>query len=648
MLAVIRAFAKSWVAAVLIGLLIVSFAVFGVGDVFQTRAKNEVVQAGARSITPAEFRAEWDRAKQNVEQQSGQQISNELAVENRLDVRILEMLADREAMAALIEKIGIRPADALVTREIQQIPAFFDPISGRFDKRLYQEALGRANLTPARFERSVRDDIAQAHLASGVVDGLRPPRAYGALAVIFAQEARDVSVFAVGPAAVTPPSPPTDAQLTEFMKANSERLMRPEFRVLSVVRFSSAQVAGQVKVTEADIRKQFDFRKDSLNRPETRSLVQVPARDANIARGLADRLGKGEDAATVARSAGVDPVLYADKPRTAVVDAKVAEAAFGMANGEVRVVQGDLGLAVVKVTAVTPGRVVTLEEARPMLEAEARKTAAAEKVYEISQTYDDAHAGGANLDEAAAKAGVPVTTLGPVAEQGFDQTGRPVAGLSPRLVQTAFRLPEGGESQIEEEAQGESFVVRVDKIIPRALPPLAEVRQPLVRAWMSQEMARRLRAKADELAGRARKGEDIAAVAASIGARPERIPGLTRQGAGQGGPLSQEGFAQAFNAGKGGVFVAQAANAFALVVGKVDAITPPAVADNARAVEQVRPQLGMTLFEEIGARMPRYARAVLKVRTDPDLARQTLGVEPPKPGAEKGGEAKGGKEAAGK
>ncbi|MFM8376527.1 MAG: SurA N-terminal domain-containing protein, partial [Phenylobacterium sp.] len=227
MLAVIRAFAKSWVAALLIGLLIVSFAVFGVSDVFRTRAKNEVVHAGSRVITQAEFRTEWDRAKQNVEQQSGQQISNELAVENRLDVRVLEMLADREAMAALIDKIGIRPADALVTREIQQIPAFFDPISGRFDKRLYQEALGRANLTPARFERSVRDDIAQAHLASGVVDGLRPPRAYGALAVIFAQEARDVSVFSVGPGSVTPPSPPTDAQLTEFMKANSERLMRP-------------------------------------------------------------------------------------------------------------------------------------------------------------------------------------------------------------------------------------------------------------------------------------------------------------------------------------------------------------------------------------------------------------------------------------
>ena len=648
MLAVIRAFAKSWVAAVLIGLLIISFAVFGVGDVFKTRVANEIVQAGDRVITPAEFRAQWDRAKQGVEQQSGQQISNEVAVANRLDVRLIEMLADQESVAALLERIGIRPADALVTQQIQQIPSFFDPISGRFDKRLYQEALGRANLTPARFERSVRDDIAQAHLASGLVDGLRPPRAYAALAVVFAQEARDVAMFSVGPAAVEPPSPPTDAQLTEFMKANAERLMRPEFRILSVVRFSSAQVAGQVKVSEADIRKQFDFRKDSLNRPETRSLVQVPARDANLARTLADRLGKGEDPAAVARSAGVEPVLYADKPRTAVVDAKVAAAAFGMANGEVRVVQGDLGLAVVKVTGVTPGRVVTLEEVRPMLEAEARKTAAAEKVYELSQAYDDAHAGGANLDEAAAKAGVPVVTLGPVAEQGFGQNGQPVQGLSARLVQTAFRLPEGGESQIEDEGEGESFVVRVDKIIPRALPPLAEVRQPLVRAWMSQEMVKRLRAKADTLAGRVRKGEDIGAVAASIGARPERLAGLTRQGAGQGGGLSQEGFAQAFNAGTGGVFVAQSPAAFALMVGRVERISPPAVEGNARAVEDIRPQLGMTLFEEVGGQLPRYARSVLKVRTSPELARQTLGVEAPKTGADKEGEGKAGKEAAGK
>lgn len=630
MITLIRAFAKSWVALLLIGLLIISFAVFGVGDVFRTPVPTEVVKAGNRTVSVETFRSEWDRTRQNLQVQTGQQITNELAVQERLDVRLLQSLADRQAVAALIERIGLRPSDALITAEIQKIPAFFDQLSGRFDRRLYQDALARNKLTPAMFEQSIRDDIAQSHLASGLVDGLRPPRAYGALAVVFAQESRDVLAFNVGPAAVEAPRPPSDSQLIEFMKANSEQLMRPEFRVLSVVRFSSAQVAGQVKVTEADVRRQFEFRKDALNRPETRSLIQIPARDAGIARGLADRLGKGEDPAAVARSAGVEPVIYTDKPRSAVVDEKVAQAAFAMAQGEVRIVQGDLGLAVLRVTGITPGRNVTLDEIRPMLEAEARKTAAAEKVYALSQAYDDAHAGGATLNEAAAKAGVTVTTVGPVAEQGFDPTGRPVPGLSPRLIETAFRLPQGGESQIEEEAQGESFVVRVDRIIPRALPPLDEVRQPLARAWMNQEMAKRVRAKGESLAEQVRKGQDITAVAASIGARPERLAGLTRQGAGQGGPLSQEGFGAAFQATKGGVFVAANPAAFAVTVGRVETITPPAVADNARSVEDVRPQLGMAIFEELGAELPRYARSVLKVETSLELARQALGVEAPK------------------
>ncbi|MCA3719549.1 peptidylprolyl isomerase [Phenylobacterium sp.] len=630
MITLIRAFARSWVALLLIGLLIISFAVFGVGDVFRTPVPTEVVKAGNRTVSVETFRSEWDRTRQNLQEQTGQQITNELAVQERLDVRLLQSLADRQAVAALIERIGLRPSDALITAEIQKIPAFFDQLSGRFDRRLYQDALARNKMTPAMFEQSIRDDIAQSHLASGLVDGLRPPRAYGALAVVFAQESRDVLAFNVGPAAVEAPRPPSDSQLTEFMKANSEQLMRPEFRVLSVVRFSSAQVAGQVKITEADVRRQFEFRKDALNRPETRSLIQIPARDAGVARGLADRLGKGEDPAAVARSAGVEPVIYTDKPRSAVVDEKVAEAAFAMAQGEVRIVQGDLGVAVLRVTGITPGRNVTLDEIRPMLEAEARKTAAAEKVYALSQAYDDAHAGGATLNEAAAKAGVTVLTVGPVAEQGFDPTGRPVAGLSPRLIETAFRLPQGGESQIEEETQGESFVVRVDRIIPRALPPLDEVRQPLARAWMNQEMAKRVRAKGESLAEQVRKGQDIAAVAASIGARPARLAGLTRQGAGQGGPLSQEGFGAAFQATKGGVFVAANPAAFAVTVGRVETITPPAVADNARSVEDVRPQLGMAIFEELGAELPRYARSVLKVETSLELARQALGVEAPK------------------
>src|SRR5262249_40906917 len=155
---------------------------------------------------------------------------------------------------------------------------------------------------------------------------------------------------------------------------------------------------------------------------------------------VAARLQKGEQPAVVAKSLGVDAISYDGKPQSAIADHKLAAAAFRLQAGEIGVVPGDLGLAVVKVDSITPGRGVTFEQARPALEAELRKDAAGEKVYALTQAYDDAHQKGANLAEAAKKAGVAATTLGPVTKDGRDQQGQPIAGLNQKLMDTAFGL----------------------------------------------------------------------------------------------------------------------------------------------------------------------------------------------------------------
>lgn len=641
MLANIRAFAKSGFATVLIGLLIVSFGVWGVRDVFKGHVTNVVIQAGNRQMSPQDFKVEFDRARKGLEQQVGQPVTQEMAVENKFDVRLLDELATRESFAALMQKIGIHPSDQLVADQIQQNRAFFDPVSGRFDKSQYLRLLSENGLTDAKFTTALRDELAQQHLVSAMVDGLRVPRAYGALGAIYATETRDFSFFALDPRAVPPVAPPTDAQLTKFMQDNAQALMKPEFRVLTVVRFSAAAAAPTVQVTEADIQKQFDFRKDTLNKPELRSLIQIPGKDAKTAAGLAARLQKGEDPAAVAKSIGVEPVIYADKPKSAIVDPKVGAAAFGMAEGAVQVVQGDLGPAVVKLTKITPGHTATIAEVRPMLEAEARKTAAEQKVYDQSQKYDDAHTGGASLPEAAQKAGAPVMTVGPVSEQGGDPQGQRAPNVTPKLVQVAFTLPQGGESEIEDEGNGESFAVRVDKVIPKALPSLDEVRARLTQVWMARETAKRLQAKADELVARVKKGESLEAVAGSVNASVQHAVGLTRQTAGQNKDLSQEALGKGFDAKPGDVYTAENAKAFGYVVAKLDAIRQPNPADLARGVEASRPQIAMAVFREIGADARKSAREAIKPKIYPNVARQALGLEPldPKTGKPKTGKA---------
>ena len=633
MLASIRAFAKSPAAAVLIGLLVVSFAVFGIRDVFKGRiAGDAVITAGSRTLSPADFKREFDGYKSRVEQQVGQPITTEAAVANGLDRRVLEGLAGREAFAELVRKIGVAPSDKLIVAEINRIPAFFDQVSGRFDKKAYQQKLGENGLTPAKFEGIMRDEIAQQHVGTGLVAGMRVPRAYTAMGAIYAMESRDIAYFPIEPTSVPQPAAPTDAQLTAFMKENAAQLTRPEFRVLTVVRFSPQMVAANLPIDEAELKKRFDFRKDTLSTPESRTVIQIPAKDPATAQQIGQRLAKGEAPAAIAKSLGVEVLTYENKPKTAIADRKVAEAAFRMLPGQMAPVPGDLGLAVVKVVSATPGRAVTLDEVRPALEAEIRKDAAAEKVYAMTQAYDDAHQGGSSLAESAQKAGVPAVTIGPLAKNGRDLQGQPVEGLTQKLVETAFNLPAGGESEVEDAGGGEYFAVRVEKILPPSMPPLAEVKPQLTRVFMMREIAKRMQARADELSARVKKGESLDAVAASAGVSVTRVPGLSRQNAAQMQGMSQDILGKTFTSKQGDVFTAEN-NHFGFVVGKLESVHAGEGPTLARMAEDMRPQMSVALYRELAETARFAARQKIKVTIDAARARAALGLEPLDPKA---------------
>jgi peptidyl-prolyl cis-trans isomerase D len=385
MLTAFRAFAKSWAAAVLIGLLIVAFAVFGIRDVFGHNVSNSVVVAGSRKISVADFRREFEQVRKRAEQEMNQPVSAEVAAANGLDRQVLQGVATRESFAELLHRMGVRPSDKELVEQIAKIPAFFDPVSGRFDKKQYQQRLAQNDMTVEGFEGMLRDELAQQHLVAALTGALQIPRAYSAMAAIYALENRDVAYLTVDPTSVPKPAAPTDAQLTAFMKENAAQLTQPEFRVLTVVRFSPQMIGAALPVDEAELRKRYDFRKDTLSTPETRSLVQIPAKDAATAQAISARLQRGEPATAVARSLGVDAITYDGKPQAAIADRKLAAAAFKLQPGQVSTVQGDLGLAVLQITGVTPGKTVSFEQARPALEAELRKDAAAEKVYALTQ-----------------------------------------------------------------------------------------------------------------------------------------------------------------------------------------------------------------------------------------------------------------------
>lgn len=628
MLAQFRRFAKSPVATVLIALLLVSFAVWGIRDVFgRAGTKDAVVTAAGRTVDSARFKSMFDRYRQQLQQQNqGQPISVADAVANGLDTRILDEVSTDESLSAYIAKAGVQPSDQLVGDILGKQQRFRDPISGRFDKKAYAQFLQQEQVSAETVEGELRDEAAQQHYITGLVAGAGAPRAYAALQAVYLGERRAFDYLVIPPTAVGQPIKPTDADVQKFIDDNAARLTRPQTRTISLVRFSASQLLPGIVADPAKVQKRFDFEKDALSSAEKRTVIQIPLKSPDQAATAISRLKKGDSPDAIAKDLGTRAVTYPEGPQTAIPDRQLSNAAFAMASGEVKgPIAGDLGTSVVKVVSIVPGHQVTLDEVRPKIEAEVKKQAAADKVYEMVQKYEDARNGGAPLPAAAKAVGAPVLPFPAFDTKGQMLNGQPLPAPQ-KLVQTAFTLALGADSETLQAAPGEYYAIHLDKITPPTKLTIDEIRVPVERQLVGQDLVKRLSAKADELAARIRKGEPVAAVASSAGASIGRGVDVTRQMADKS--YSAEFLGKIF-AAKPGDVVSGRDIKLGYVVGKLTGVATAPVPELAVATEQSRTAVRQALAEDMVARTRTAARDIIKPKVDAKRARDAIGAGDP-------------------
>lgn len=637
MLTLFRNFAKSKWAIGFLALLALSLLITGGTqmDVFANLGPRHVIDAGDRSVDQAEFRADIERVRNNLQQQAGRPVTLEDMVAENIHLQYLEQQTQTLGFMAWAWKAGIRPSADLVIEQIREIPAFFNQITGQFDQTQYETALAQQNVTPAALEQEFLDQYIQTHFGSAVFAGLRAPRIYGALLAGQALETRDARWFTVTQSMVGTAPAPTDAQLTAYLNENAAQLRRPEFRVASVVLFNDAAGAAPPAVTEEQITERFEFRRAALSQPERRTFatLTVPTREAAARITAALRAGQSVD--QVAEANDIQPARQADVPQTAVADPAVGAAVFRLAPNTVSdPIQGRVGFTVAQVTAVTAAAPATLESAREAIVEELRREAAQARTYERVEAYERARTEGRNLQQAAEQVGARIVQLPPFTQDARMPDGQPM-NAPPQIIENAYDLSEGGESEVIDAGQGQYFVLRLDDVLPAALPELADVREPLAAQWTARENARRLSARAEELAARVRGGEDIAAVAQSANATLTTRQGLSQNPQVQS-DVGQQVLQGVFGQGRGQVFSAPQSDT-AFVVGRVDAIRPAVPALAAPIAEQVRARVTQEMTNAaVQASVAAGARKI-KAKNDPERAREALGLTatatPAAPGA---------------
>jgi peptidyl-prolyl cis-trans isomerase D len=507
MLNALRKQAGSWVVKALLMLLVVSFAIWGIGDVFYGGSQNPAVaKVGASEISATELSEAFNRSLRNLQQRVGAQIDREQAIQLGVMQQALQDLITRRLVDLRARDMGLTVTDATLRELVTMDPMF--QAAGQFDRGRFEQLLLANGLSEGDYLASLRQDVVRGALTEGLSGAAVVPQALVDTLYRHRNERRSGRYAVVETASTTGVPEPTQEDLQAFHEANQDRFTAPEYRALTFITLEPEDLIAEIEVSEDQIAAAYQERIETYRTPERRAVEQLLAVDRDTVEAAAARVAQGESLADVAAAMVDEGISFDDLGSVTRGDLPggIATAVFEQPEGEVGApVQSPFGWHLFRVSAIEPEVVVPLAEVRDELARELALAEARGRLPDLANRLDDELAAGAPLTEAAAATGLTAKTLSAVDRNGRDPAGASPEQLPPwpEFLATAFTMQADEVSLLEETDAGTYFVVQVDSVAAPRLKPVDEVRDALAAAWTAEQRQKLARERAEELLARA-------------------------------------------------------------------------------------------------------------------------------------------------
>lgn len=549
MLDKLRKASNTWVAQLLIALLVVSFAVWGVSGFFTGFNSDVVARVGSTEVTTRQFARGYDQAIRQLTQQLGQQVSPEQAQMFGLPQQVLGRMVADATLTEEARRMGLGISNDALAKKIAGDENFQDP-SGNFDRGRFVNLLQNAGLSEDQYFEELRTGYTRQQIVDGLAGETKVPDAFMRALHEYRSETRDLSWIVLGTDSVGTLPDPNETELTTYYEAHKSDWRTPELRAVTVLRLDPSDIADAAAVTDAEVQELYDrVGATRFTTPERRQVQQVVFDDAAQAEAAATALAGGGtfDEMLAARSLTPEAVDLGLVRREDIIDPKVAEAAFSLAAGGVSpVIAGQFGPVILRVVTVEPQAVTPFAEVKEQLRQEIAESRAAQEIADQLDVIEDARAGGASLEEIAANYDLTLRTIPAIDASGQDADGTAIADLpgGQPLVAAIFESDVGLDNNPIAEGQGYVWYAVTAVSEPRDRD-LAEVRERVVTAWKAEEVQKRLATRAEEIRKQVESGDDLAAIATTAGVTVETASGVTRVGdppAGLGQPVVEAAF----------------------------------------------------------------------------------------------------------
>ena len=600
MLDTLRKMTSGWVVQILMLLLVVSFGVWGVADVFRGYGANDIAKVGSISLTGAEFRRRFDQSVRQLNQQFGRQFTPEEAVQLGVPSRVLSQMIAEATLDDTAREMGISISSNTVGRLIREDPNLQGP-TGEFDRGAFAQLAQMQGLNEDNLVLLLKADYIRNQLDQGLVGEVTIPETIARAVGEYRDDSRKISYLVLTAPPASDIADPSETDLSAYFEANKADYKAPEYRAISYFVLSPAGLAKPGDVTDEEAQKRYDQEKSRFITPGTRRVEQIVFKDKADAAAAAEQLAAGKtfDDLVAERNLKASDIDLGQVTKDKIVDPAVADAAFAMAApGVSAVIDGRFGPVILRVSDIKADEVKTFAEVKDQLKQEIANEEAAKDIIATRDAIEDMRAGGAKLEEVAPKYGLKVVTVPEVDQSGKGPDAKAIADLPDGLVQAAFESDVGMENNPIEPVRDTFVWYDVTQVQPAHDHTLAEVRDKVVAAWKDAERQKKVAEQADALKAKLANGGDIAAVATEAGLAVQTAEALTRSTQ-PSGDLSAAAVTAAFGGPKGHVAVADGTDAMHKILLTVDDTTVPTFNKDDPQLGQIKAQLDSQFVNDL-------------------------------------------------
>ena len=522
MLQQLRVASKSWVASVIIGVLVIAFALWGVADIFRGGTDTVVAQVGGVEISANDFDMQMKAQIRNLSEQTKNPITMEQAKAIGLDKNVLDQVIARAALDEQVRSLGLVASEATIATQIRTNQSFRGT-DGAFDPNLFLRTLQDNGLSEQAYIAATGSDIAREQLLDAITDGMNAPAGLARLLYDFVNEQRVAEYLVVTPEEAGTVPEPSQADLETYHKAHSAQFSSPEYRSFDYVQISPDQFAGEIQVTDAELQAEYDAHKASYDKPEQREVEQIAFPSKEAADAAAAKIKTPADFTALARERGLkDEDLKLGTVAAAALDPKLSAPVFAVAEGAVTApVQGPFGWVILRAAKVIPGETKTFDQVKEEIKTGLAKARVGAKLTEVANKLEDERGSGGSLDEAAMKMGLTVHHIAAADRMGLtpEKSESEIAKV-PVVLEQAFQTESGEDSDLFQTPDGQYFALRVNSISPPAVRPLDSVREEVKEGFMTEARNKLLQAKVQRLADQSKTAGSLADAGKALGHAP--------------------------------------------------------------------------------------------------------------------------------